>query len=108
MFKVTDLIGQGSPSWSPDGRQLAIDPWIEGDDVRKIFIVDVDGTGLRRLTDHPGWEFQPSWSPDGKKIAYFRSGGTSSEPLPVLVVADVVSPTEVEVQGWGELKKRSR
>ncbi len=35
-----------------------------------IYVVNTDGTGLRRLTDDPGWEEHPSWSPDGSKIAW--------------------------------------
>ena len=29
---------------------------------RDIFVVNTDGTGLRRLTDDPAWEESPSWS----------------------------------------------
>jgi TolB protein len=33
-----------------------------------IYVVHSDGTGLKRLTDDPGWEGSPSWSPDGNRI----------------------------------------
>jgi Tol biopolymer transport system component len=35
-----------------------------------IYVVNADGTGLKQLTDAPGWEQHPSWSPDGSKIVY--------------------------------------
>jgi len=35
-----------------------------------IYIVNTDGTGLRRLTNDPHLEDHPTWSPDGRKIAY--------------------------------------
>jgi len=35
-----------------------------------IYIVNTDGTGLRRLTNDPHLEDSPAWSPDGRKIAY--------------------------------------
>ncbi len=35
-----------------------------------VWIVDIDGSNLRRLTDSPWHEFDPSMSPDGRRIAY--------------------------------------
>ncbi|MBC7334136.1 MAG: PD40 domain-containing protein [Actinobacteria bacterium] len=35
-----------------------------------IFSINIDGTELTQLTDHPGNDMYPSVSPDGKKIAY--------------------------------------
>lgn len=39
-------------------------------DEADICVIRTDGTGLKRLTDDPGWEQHPSWSPDGKRIVY--------------------------------------
>ena len=36
----------------------------------EIYVMDTDGGNLRRLTNHPGWDFSPSWSPDGKRIVF--------------------------------------
>jgi Tol biopolymer transport system component len=35
-----------------------------------IYAINVDGTGLRPLTETPDWEGHPSWSPDGSRIVY--------------------------------------
>jgi TolB protein len=35
-----------------------------------IYIINTDGTGLRRLTETPDSEGHPSWSPDGSRIVY--------------------------------------
>jgi TolB protein len=44
-----------------------------------VYVVNADGSGLRRLTDDPGADFDPSWSPDGRRIAYrHESGGGDS------------------------------
>ena len=44
-----------------------------------IYVVDVDGTGLRRLTSHPDSEIDPTWSPDGRRIAYRRQDEQSGQ-----------------------------
>ena len=36
-----------------------------------IFIMMVDGSGLRNLTKNPAsWDYLPAWSPDARKIAF--------------------------------------
>jgi len=37
-----------------------------------VWVVNADGSGLRRLTTNPANDFDPAWSPDGRKVA-FRS-----------------------------------
>lgn len=41
---------------------------------REIYLVDRDGTGLRRLTFNNLFERAPVWSPDGTKIAFAGRG----------------------------------
>ena len=35
-----------------------------------IYVVNTDGTGLKRLTHDAVWQERPSWSPDGSKILF--------------------------------------
>lgn len=56
------------PAWSPDGTRLAFTSDRSGDP--EIFVVGIDGTGLRQLTTTPGRDAHPSWSPDGTRIAF--------------------------------------
>jgi len=60
----------GWPAWSPDGNRIAFQSGSPAD----IFVVNVDGTGLTRLTQDPlpavTSEVNPAWSPDGTRIAF--------------------------------------
>lgn len=61
-----------SASWSPDGRRLA---WAGGHPGRRydsIYVMNADGTGLRRLTKHAYNEYGFAWSPNGRWIVYGR------------------------------------
>jgi TolB protein len=46
-----------------------------GDGNIEIFVVDVDGGNLRRLTNSRGIDTNPSWSPTGRQIAFTSSRG---------------------------------
>jgi TolB protein len=94
------LIGEGDfPVYSPDGSKIALTRtnlyWSrkkgnsasqrvrEADD---LYVIDADGTNLRRLTDTPRKdELLAGWDPSGERLAYtvmgkrpFRRGSVSS------------------------------
>ena len=56
------------PSWSPDGRRIAFTTFM--DETIEIFVIDVDGGNLTRLTDNSAVDVFPTWSSDGSKIAF--------------------------------------
>lgn len=73
------LLNDGSsPVYSPDGSRIALIRHTEiyGPDAREgsdLYVVDSDGSGLRRLTHTPGREeLFPSWDPSGERLAYIR------------------------------------
>ena len=55
--------------FAPSGRRIAFDrSWAT--EPPDIFVSDVDGSNVVRLTDEPGFDFFPDWSPDGQRITF--------------------------------------
>jgi Tol biopolymer transport system component len=75
------LSGLQTPRWSPDGSKLVFTGFDGG--LSDLFIINRDGSGLRRLTSDKYADLHPSWSPDGKAIAFVtdRGGETDFELL---------------------------
>lgn len=97
--KLTDVRGyDAEASWSPDGKQIAftsnrtayegklsdsekkqfeLDPANAND----IYIMNADGTAVRRLTSTPGYDGGPFFSPDGSRICWrqFSPNGAIAE-----------------------------
>lgn len=79
---------EAATAWSSDGTRLAFTT-----DRSIIEVINVDGSGRRRLTDGTTPDSHPAWSPDGTRIAYAHvvgdetdlwvmdQSGTSKKPL---------------------------
>jgi len=65
-----------SPTWSPDGRQLVFVSTRSGSP--QVYVMNADGSEVRRLTHRDGYDGDPSWSPDGSEIVFCsdRSGNS--------------------------------
>jgi Tol biopolymer transport system component len=63
---------KGYPDWSPDGTRIVFagDECTNSLDRSEIYIVNIDGTNLVRLTSNSYGDYHPIWSPDGEKIAF--------------------------------------
>ncbi len=71
------------PVWSPDGTRIAFQSNRDGN--AEIYVMNRDGSGIRRVTNHPLSDTTPTWSPSGNQIAFTsdRSGS------PQIYVVDV-------------------
>jgi eukaryotic-like serine/threonine-protein kinase len=66
---ITSTQGEDTPSFSPDGRQIAFQSSRTG--FSEIWAVDRDGSHPRQLTELKGTVAGfPRWSPDGKRIVF--------------------------------------
>jgi TolB protein len=87
--------GANLPVFSPDGRRIVFHATAENAGAPDLFIINLDGTDLRRLTTHPDADTTPTWSPDGTEIAFtsdrtgkpqiyiMRADGTGTRRLPI-------------------------
>jgi Tol biopolymer transport system component len=59
---------------SPDGKRISFAASFDTDQ-NDIYTINVDGTGLRNLTNDAAWNWSSSWSPDGTRIVYNSGRG---------------------------------
>ncbi len=97
---VAGRTGFGYPTWSPDGQQLAL---AEGR-YDSIYVMNADGSRLRRLTKHAYNEYAFAWSPDGRTILYGRENRQGIYVIGANGRNDhkVTSDSPAQV-GWGAL-----
>ena len=56
------------PAWSPDGTRIAFMSSRDGNP--EIYVMNADGSNVRRITNHPAADATPTWSLTGTQIAF--------------------------------------
>lgn len=59
-----------TPDWSPDGQKIVFACFDDINTYQDICVVNLDGTGFKKLVNNIETESDPRWSPDGSKIAF--------------------------------------
>ena len=74
--QLTRSIQYYNPAWRPDGKAIVFESTLPG--VYSIYVINLDGSGLTRLTPDSANNEQAHYSPDGKRIVFSsdRAGHT--------------------------------
>ncbi len=85
-FSVHDMLAMdriGDPQVSPDNARVVFvrrKTDLEANRGRTdLWLVNLDGQGMRRLTSHEAGDWNPRWSPDGKTIWFLSTRSGSSQ-----------------------------
>ena len=85
-FSVDDMLAMQRISdhqVSPDGRRIVFT--LRTTDLEEnagrtdLWLVQADGSGLRRLTAHSAGDHNPRWTPDGREVLFLSSRSGSSQ-----------------------------
>jgi TolB protein len=102
--KVVDLssVGEGwQVDWSPDGRSILFTSHRDHpDDYTDVYVMDPDGSDVRRLTDQRA--YTPAWSPDGEQIVFSAPGLFVIDPDGTRVTALPTDVGETSLPDWTE------
>jgi TolB protein len=94
----TDRLHNWLASWSPDGTRIAFTSNRDGN--AEIYVMNADGSALRRLTNHPAVDSTPTWSPAGNELAF--TSDRSGTPQIYVMSADGGAPRRITAESYAD------
>jgi len=109
---VSGLTSYGAEAnWSPDGNTIVFNknfPDEKDETPMELFLVNVDGSGLRQITHDRWWKRNATFSPDGKQILYSSARHGDALVGSVLYVVNVDGTDERRVTPLQKIRKYGR
>jgi len=81
-------VGGRYPAWSPDRSRIAFSRYSSSTGTHDLYVMNADGSDMRRVLDRDTEDLRPRWSPDGTRLVFesvVRSSG-SVDPQDLYVV----------------------
>jgi TolB protein len=89
------------PAFSPDGTRIAFTSTRDGSGNSEIYVMNRDGSNVRRLTNHPAADTTPTWSPSGAQIA-FTSDRSSGPQIYIMNADGLGAPQRISPEAYAD------